>query len=522
MYGRPFTAQEVEALGIPNPEPVLSSLARRELLATHQRARAQHPEKGRGREREYAFRSSLVSDVAYRLLSSDLRADLHRRAADVIEKRRSVDLEEVARHRDEGGQRAEAGRRYAEAAIVAGKRGDSATVLRCAQNAIDLGVPEALRFDLHMARADALRYLGRTREWGEALEQARGCARTPIEQARVQPEQAAMLLRVGATKEGLEVALSGREAALASGDGEAITGACCRLAGSYAFLHRFEEARAALDEARRALPPESERMAAHIEAVSGDLASVLGDVGKARDAFARAAAINQRLGDARRALTNQLHLADTYNRLGAYAEAEAALRETLGSARRVANQGLEPWACLNLGYACVMQGRPDEAFEWIDRSVKLGRRTRDVRATCCAHLYRANALLVARDAVAAVAEAQKARAESARIGWPSMQKSSATVLARALFALGRLDEADEASADAMPADDASGAQQEDEAEAFLVRAEILEASGRAAEAEQVRERGRTRVRELAARIEDPEWRRRFLTDVAAHRALLGA
>jgi hypothetical protein len=56
---------------------------------------------------------------------------------------------------------------------------------------------------------------------------------------------------------------------------------------------------------------------------------------------------------------------------------------------------------------------------------------------------------------------------------------------------------------------------------FVVAVDALEAVGRGAEAAAMRERGRARVEEIAACIEDPAWRRRFRHDVVAHRGLLG-
>ncbi|MCC7535146.1 MAG: hypothetical protein IT379_02965, partial [Deltaproteobacteria bacterium] len=55
---------------------------------------------------------------------------------------------------------------------------------------------------------------------------------------------------------------------------------------------------------------------------------------------------------------------------------------------------------------------------------------------------------------------------------------------------------------------------------FLALGDALEATGRDAEAFAVRARGAARLREVASRIGDEEWRRRFLEDVPAHRRLV--
>jgi hypothetical protein len=56
---------------------------------------------------------------------------------------------------------------------------------------------------------------------------------------------------------------------------------------------------------------------------------------------------------------------------------------------------------------------------------------------------------------------------------------------------------------------------------FLARVEVLEASGRAEAANEVRARGAARLIDVAAKITDAEWRDRFLRDVPANRALAG-
>jgi len=65
-----------------------------------------------------------------------------------------------------------------------------------------------------------------------------------------------------------------------------------------------------------------------------------------------------------------------------------------------------------------------------------------------------------------------------------------------------------------------GGIEEDESELFVTHMRALIASGRDADAAEIRERGRARVRQIAERISDPQWRDRFLNDVAANRELM--
>ncbi len=243
-------------------------------------------------------------------------------------------------------------------------------------------------------------------------------------------------------------------------------------------------------------------------------------MGQARDGYAEAVEILRRAGDVRRASMNEQNLADTYNRLGAYAEAEQALRRALAGCREVGHRIGEAYACANLGYACAMQGRCDEALEWLDRAADYARRNEDPRLSACVRLYRARALVRAGDGDSAAREATAALEEAQRGVQRALSAQAESVLARALLILGSEGEAEDASRRAMQLRDAADGLVEDEAEVFLVRAEALDACGRAEEAETVRAHGRARVRDLASRIADPGWRERFVRDVPAHRALL--
>ncbi len=448
------------------------------------------------------------------------RIDLHRRAADAIEKRPGADAEEVARHRDEGGQRSEAAHFYAEAAIAAGKRGDSAGVVRCATRALELGATEGVRFDLYFWLADALRFLGRRKEQAEALEQALEHRRGALDEARVRIEQVSALSRAGKTDEAVQMAGAAREVAETAGDPETLALACVRAAQAYVFAGRFDDAGASLAEASAIAPVDSPAVGARIAEIGALLATTIGDVGKARDGFAEAVRVHRGAGDVRRASVNEQNLADTYNRLGAYTEAEAALGRALAGCRDVGNRIGEGYACVNLGYACTMQGRGDEALEWLGRAEEHAKRSEDLRLSLFVHVYRARALVVAGDLDRAAVEARAAIAGAGAASRGAVAALGESALARALLGAGRGVEAEQASGRAMELRNRAGGLEEDDAEVFLVRADSLEACGQAKEAEVVRAQGRARVQELAARIEDPEWRQRFLSDVPAHRALL--
>ncbi len=99
---RPFSVEDVEALGVAGALPLLTSLSRRDLLSSRSRSRAGAG--AQGRSREYQFRSALVGAVAYRMLADDQRLELHRRLASYLGAAPDADPEELASHHELGGQ----------------------------------------------------------------------------------------------------------------------------------------------------------------------------------------------------------------------------------------------------------------------------------------------------------------------------------------------------------------------------------------------------------------------------------
>jgi hypothetical protein len=116
--------------------------------------------------------------------------------------------------------------------------------------------------------------------------------------------------------------------------------------------------------------------------------------------------------------------------------------------------------------------------------------------------------------------AEAAALEAERIGARGLCAVTLALAARARLAGGDPDGALPLSVRALMLRDELGGVEEDEAEIFLSHAAVLDACGRQGEAAVVRERGADRLRIVAARIADPEWRRRFLQDVPANRKLL--
>jgi len=521
VYGRPVTPSEMRALGIEEAEQLFSALARRELVSSRTRMRA-------AAEREYAFRTDLVADVAYRMLKDTVAQELHRRAANFLIGRPEPDPEEVAEHYEKGGQLVDAADRYTEAALGAERRGDSLTVLKCAERALKLGAPADKLFQLHMARADALRFRGRREEQAIVLSTAIELARTDEERARALMEQAVCMSRTGRISDALGAAKGAVHAARVSDNRELMALTRGRQANLLTFSGQLTEAGDALRETVELAEGAETHIRALVAEWRGLHANASGDLGAQVAAFREAAGLYTEAGDVRRAAGAENNVADAYNRVGAYADAEDALRATVDKCRRVGNRLIEGYALVNLGYSLGRQGKFDAAFSALDQASALAESNSDVRLSLFVQVYRAGALLSAaaaeegldRDKLReAVSLAEDAGHEADRLSLPGTRIIALTAASRALLTLGDRSRALALCSEAMNLRDQLGGTEEDEAELFLVHAAAQEASGLRTEAAATRRRGRERLELIASRIVDPDLRARYLNDVDAHREL---
>jgi tetratricopeptide (TPR) repeat protein len=252
-----------------------------------------------------------------------------------------------------------------------------------------------------------------------------------------------------------------------------------------------------------------------------------------------------KVGDIRSAAGAEANLADVYNRVGAHADAEAALERALEGCRRVGHRVMEGYAELNLGYARAKLERLDEARASLKRAEDIARATKNARLLVWVAIYKARADLSDRPPEEVAAAAERAIEDAKKSGLPAQEVVARTIAARALLkaaettiASSPLDSSPPASppsasnrsalldralahaAAAVSIRDQIGGVEEDEAELFLVFADLLEKKGRADDARQSRLRGRKIVEEAANKIGDAELRRRFQEHVPAHVLLL--
>ena len=512
VFGRPFTVAEVEALGAVEVPALLASLSRKELVASRARSRG-------SAEREYQFRNSLVADVAYGMLAPELRAELHRRAAACLGKNPDTDPAELGRHHELGGEPEAAGRAYARAALAAAARGDSEGVVGYAERSSTLGMPADQRFAVHRAWALALGYLGRRQEQERVLALALASAATDSERADAWTHQAELLWRTGRLDAALAAAEAAVTAARAARDPEMLAQVRGWQVMVLVAAARLPEAAAAYREALDASAQASDRTRAFVSTRGAHVALLSGDLSGARDLFRAAAVSFRNMGDIRRASNVEANLADIYNRVGAHEAAEAALRTAIEGCRRIGNRVSEGYAWCNLGYALTRMARFQDARLAFDRAASIAETNADARLKAAVDAYRARMELHEAAPWDAADRAEAAAREADRIGARDLCAVTLSLAARARLAGGDPDGALLLSTRALHLRDELGGVEEDEAEIFLTHASVLEACDRAGEAAAVRERGAERIRTVASRIADPEWRLCFLRNVPANAEL---
>lgn len=520
---RPFAPRELRALGLGNPDPLIESLSRRGILHVRQIAHSSE-------HFEIHFKSLLMSEVAYRMNTEPMRVALHRRIARYLAEREPIDdHEEIAHHHDQSGERALAGSFYAAAALANMNRSDTASALRCAEKALAADVSAESHFALHMVRADAVRFLERRDYQIAALESALAAATTSAQRARALTEKAWLLQRIGDSPQALAIIPEAVADARASGVEELLIGALGCQAVTWARLGQDAQARAALRAARAVSDAPTPHQRARLAEWRAQLVGRRGDLGERRSAFREAVERYDEVGDIRRMVGAEINLADVYNRLGAFAEAERALRAALDGNKKMANPLMSGYALVNLGYSLFMQDRLHEALDALERGRQLAESMSEVQLELCARIYRYYALVTIRPATdentdrAHIAqEATQVARAAERTQLPSLLCLALAVAARAHLDASAAARSLELSTRAMAVRAQLGGIEEDEGLVFLAHVRALTACGHLDQARSVRDQARRRIRDIAESIDDASLRALFVRAIPAHRELLDA
>ena len=199
--------------------------------------------------------------------------------------------------------------------------------------------------------------------------------------------------------------------------------------------------------------------------------------------------------------------------LGAYADAEEALRSTLATAERLGLTTVAATARSNLGMVYLRLGRPIEAEASVRAAIGVFESS-DRRHEGGSRAYLA---LVLRDAgTLDHAEIEARRALALLEAALALRPLAGAVLATVLLATGRSAEALDAALDAMRWPESGGRIEEGEALLRLTLARALFATGRTDEARAVIADARDRLHARASTIERAELRRKFLENVPEH------
>jgi len=468
-------------------------------------------------ETEYIFRHSFVAEAAYSMLTDKDRTIGHRVAAHWLEKVGESEAVVLAEHLERGGEPKRAITFYRRAAAQALEGNDLAACLARADSGIACGAEGEVLGRLSLRKAEAHRWRGENaqaktcaeralellprggRRWflaaGEAVE---ACARLGSE---------ADLHR--AVDELCDVSSAGQ---LTAPHLVALTRAACVLmqAGNYPsaddLLRTID---AAYEQSKK--DEEDPLSVANVYRTRAYRAQVAGDAASALSLYNVAISHFEQAGDTRAACRHLVSAAAACIELGAYTDADRALRDALASAERMGLSGVTASAWHHMGMLMARLGDPRAAVAREEAAIEAFVAQGDRRMEAAARLYRA--LFLAMDE-------QLARAERETVAAIDVAGTTTPLRAYALAVLGRIhlmdaapDRAEKPARQAMDLLDALGGVEEGESYVRLTFAEALDAAGDHDGACDAIKTARVRILERAAMIRDAGWKESFLERV---------
>ena len=514
VFGQRFWPDGVAALiggTLMDVERCLGELVRSEVIVAS--ASTSYP----GRT-EYAFRSAIVRDAAYAMLTAGDQTLGHRLAAEWLLELGEQDPMTLGQHFLRADELARAMAFFQRAAEQALEANDLWAALVRAELAVFCGAEGDRLGVLELLKAEANRWRGELAD----------CERSAIAAASILPAGSAAWFRAA----GEIVFAAGRQGHLGevsawatrAANQEPMPGArssqvACLAAGA---RQLFDAGQVALAEELHARTislaagaPDLEGVAAaEVHRMRGARARHRGDA--EADLLACQAALEAftAAGDLRSACNAEVSLGSAFASVG---ELERA-RELLERAERTAEQlGLDAvLARAQQGLGSVLRDRGDlrAAREIVERAVTAGARQHDLRLEGWSRGCLAAIALEAKDLV--LAEAQARRAVDLHAELPPARAGSLAMLARTLLEQGRADDALELAMEAHALLEGLGAIEEHEALVRLAQAEALAAAGRTDEARGALASAQARLLQRAGAIRRPEWRDGFLHRVRDH------
>lgn len=525
IFGQVFWRGGVEALldgGDTQVDDWLDELARRELITVRRDSRF-------GGEVEYTFRHALVREAAYAMLTDRDRMAGHRLAGSWLEARaggKDVEAVALAEHFMRGGEPARAVTWFRHAAQQALEGDDLAGAIGCADRAIAC-VNEADQSSsaMHRELIGVLRQLqAGAHNWrGEfALAAERGNEALAL----LSPESVPWLVAAAAVAD----ASSSRRLEHAR-----VLDLCRTLAATsvtpalhHAYAHAVAKTMTTvLWHGDAALVEQLFGKLVQIEAADSDPGT------RAWIYYARAwralhagdnvaaLALDQKVehcftevGDLRQACRQHASVGYGQLMLGANAEAERSLRESIAIAKRIGLHQVTAQAQQNLGIALARLGRTDEARE-VERAALAAFKAQDnPRQIAFAHNYLAEIELAAGNADAALTYAREALViDSQEPGFHCVYRAR---MASAHLLAGNLTAALDESTQATQLMEAHGRPEEGEMLVRLSYARALHATGDTAKAREMIADIEQRVMAAAAQVNDEALRRSLLEGVPEH------
>jgi len=513
VFGTTFWAGGVrELLGEASPtgdvDDWLEELSTREMIA-------RRPGSVFPGQTELVFRSSLVREAAYAMLTNRDRAVGHALAGAWLERIGETDTVVLAEHFHRGDELRRAVRWYLQAAEQALEGNDLAGAIERAERGILCGASREDRGALRLVQAEASNWRGElalaedratdaanllgegTVGWFRAVTELVGASGRQghydrvlpwAERARVAvPEAPAVSARIACLH---TAALQLRNAGRADA-ADALVAAIDEAAAEPTRLERHAMARVHQARAMRDL-------------AAGDAAACLARV-------QAAVALLDEASDLRAASRARVDLGYAYLELGGYERAEETLRPVLTTAERLGLQNVVAFSLNNLGFAIAHLGRLPEAREIEERAIRSFVTQGNRRFEGCSRAYLSLVLRLQGELLAAEAEAH--RAVAILDATPADRAIALSALARAQLEQHRPVDALEAAGHAMQIVESLGSLPEGESATRLVHAEALHAVGRVEEARAALAEARKVLLARAAKIQDRPWRESFLARI---------
>jgi tetratricopeptide (TPR) repeat protein len=509
VFGQQFWRGAVESLLGPQRGAEtarwLDYLAEHEVIA----------KRGRGKfpgEEECVFCHALVREVAYEMLVGEDRVLGHRLAGAWLEEAGERDALTLAEHFDRGQAPERAVVWYRRAAEQALEGNDLDAAIRRSERAIGLGAEEEALASLLQIQAEAFKWRGANAEAAQAARRVMVWAPRGSETwCAAAGEVVAASGKTGDRATLLETAEALLDLAPGVG-GAAQTVATARATTQLALLGRGE----LVDKLLAKLGTGG--MAASDPAIAGWVlearavsAGSAGDPG-ARVRLADAAAESfEAAGDLRNACLQRVSVGYAYNEIGAYEEAERAVRGAIAAAERLGLDNAVATARAQLGRALSRVGKLDEAADELPKAIDALRAQKNLRLAAVATRYLARVLALRGDLEGAERDARAA--VDGLTGATAMVGDALAMLSVAQRQRGALGEALETAKRAMAALEAAGKTATGEAAVRLAHAEALDASGDHEGARAAIVAARDRVLARAATLHDADLRRRFLENI---------